>query len=266
MKQPPQWLLKWGLGIILLTTWALGTLPLAQAQTAPPLALSKAVAAPAVVGDTLTYILTITNTGHSPLSGVRVADNTPDGTTLFGLSGPSGWLMTSPGQGQVGQVAWQAENALAPGEVATLQFMVKVELGAAGQIINDGYAARAEGWPEPVRGPTVITSLRAPTPTLIPPPTHTPQPTTTPTFTPSPALSQVEGSQVEGPTLTPVPAASLIAEATPTVVVTPRPTSPAAEAIIPNGGVESDSRVLVLIGLAVLVVLSLIFVVIKWRR
>jgi uncharacterized repeat protein (TIGR01451 family) len=267
MKQPPQWLLKGGLGAVLLAAWVLGAGPLAQAQTdstRPPLILSKTVmVSAAVAGETLTYNLTLTNTGQSSLSGVIVTDNTPVGTTLFGLNGPEGWLMTSPGQGQMGQVTWQTANAWPPGAGVILQFIVLVDPDTAGQIINDTYTARANGWSEPVRGPAVITALRAPTPTWTPPPTYTPAPTATPTFTP-PAPSQVEGSQGQQSTPTFMPVATLAAAS----AITPQPTSPApsaAKTIPPDAGAELNSQGLWVAGLAVAIVMALV-VVTRWRR
>jgi uncharacterized repeat protein (TIGR01451 family) len=204
-ERPAEARLKWGAVAVLLAGLLLYASPSATAQPAnarPPLALSKAASELAVAGDTLTYLLTLTNTGQSPLPGVVVKDTTPGGTTCFGVSGPAGWAMTTPGQGRAGQVVWRAESPLPPAEAATLRFIVTIAPGARGQIVNSDYEARAEGWAEPVSGPPVLTDLAAPTPTWTRPPLPTETlietPAVTATAPPGVTPGQVQVS-TEGP-------------------------------------------------------------------
>jgi len=203
--------LKWGWILLTVLWFYFVSVGLAgSAQNQPPLALTK-TASPgiAVTGDRLTYALTLTNTSSSPLTGITVTDVTPAGTTLFGLSGPPGWIMTSPGPNLTGSSAWRADHPLAPGEVVTLQLIVNILHDAPPRIVNDLYEARAEGWPEAVRGPAVVTLLATPTPTWTPPPrpvaaaTATPLPTQTPRPTPT-----VTASVVIISTPTPLPTAT----------------------------------------------------------
>lgn len=212
------------LTVLLLYAW-----PSAVAQSAggqPPLSLSKvATSDRAVVGDTLTYLLTLTNTGQSSLEGVVVEDRTPEGTACFGVSGPSGWAMSTPGKGQPGRAVWRAEKPLPPGQTVTLRFIVTVTSGGVGQIVNGEYSARAEGWDEPVGGPPVLTALDAPTPTL----TRPPLPTVTPTQKPVAMATAQPGVTSPPSEVTPAPVRPT------TRVSAPIPSTAPAQAKAPEG-------------------------------
>lgn len=206
--------------ILLLAVWLIVTWPAAAQSTedAPPLKLSqKATVDLAVAGDTLTYLLVLTNTGQMPLAEVVVSETTPAGTTLFGVNGPPGWMMTTPGQGRTGRVTWQAEDPVPPGAEVTLEFTITLNPNAAGPIVNNTYSAQVQGWSEPVNGPPIVTQLVSPTPTWTPPRVPTETPTKTPIGAPtklSPtrpvatatSLPNVVLEQPQSPTAMPSPA------------------------------------------------------------
>ncbi len=257
-KRPngPEQKVKWIIGAVLWAILLLYTSSFAAAQSnndRPTLALSKTtVSAVAVSGDTLTYVLTLTNTGKLPLAGVVVSDTTPPGTTLFGVSGPPGWVMTTPGQGRSGQVVWQAGQPMAGGEVVTLQFIVKVLPNAPGSIASDKYEARAEGRPEAVSGPPLITALVAPTPTWTPPPRPAAPLSTTPTVlpskspTPTLAASAARSEQVQTSPPSPVP-------------------SPGEGTISPNAAGEGGTGPVIWGGVIVLIIVLVVFLVARGR-
>jgi uncharacterized repeat protein (TIGR01451 family) len=225
------WRLKWGIGVAVLSILLLYASSFAAAQSIderPPLAISKIAASePAVAGDTLTYLITLTNTGQESLTGITVADETPAQTTLFGVSGPPGWMMTSPGAGQSGQVVWQAQAPLSPGQEVILELIVTVDSLADGPIINQTYTVQAEGWAGTVTGPPVITSLILPTPTWTPRVTPTEIPTETPTEKPVATATNL-------PTKTPTPTPSA------TVTSLPEATSDLTQSISPTPAVPVE--------------------------
>jgi len=170
---------------------------LAHAQS-PVLAISKSASPdPVVAGEKLTYVITITNTQSTALTGVVVRDMVPEHTTFSLVNSRGGqWIMRSPGGGKRGEVSWEAAEPLLPDQTAHLEMVVQVEEGWTGPIVNADYGATIEGLDEPVIGPPVTTHVVQPTPTTTPtpmptatpmPPTSTPTPTATPT--PRPATS-----------------------------------------------------------------------------
>lgn len=182
---------------------------LAHAQS-PVLTISKSASPdPVVAGERLTYVITITNTGDIPLTGVIVTDAVPANTTFVMVSSLDGdWLMGSPGRRNMGDVIWKAQAPLPPGQAAQLQFVVKTAPANSIPIVNSAYGAIADGWEaaatgEPLRTKVVLptpTAIATPTPTSTPmPPTSTPVSTATPTPQPAPST----------PTPSPTPAPPL---------------------------------------------------------
>lgn len=210
----------------------LGLASLAAAQSnedQPPLAFRiTPVTDQAVAGDRLTYLLTLTNTGSDALAGVTVTDETPAQTTLFGVSGPPGWMMTSPGAGRSGQVVWQAWEPFPPGQAVVLELIVTVDPLADGSLINNAYTAQAEGWAGTVTGPPVITDLIMPTPTRTPQVTPTQAPTETPT---KELVATATNLPTQTPTPPPAATATMLPEATSDLTqnISPTPATPVEE-------------------------------------
>ncbi|MBN1221349.1 MAG: DUF11 domain-containing protein [Anaerolineae bacterium] len=253
---------KWGIGMVLLFVLA-SVSSLVRAQTPddhPPLSISNVAATElAVAGDTLTYFITLTNTGQVPLEAVVVSDTAPTGTTVFGASGPSGWWTTTiSDQGQPEQVVWRIENPLLPGEAVTLQLMVTVAANAAGQIVNDGYEVRAAGWAKPVGGPPVLTRVIAPTPTR----TLQPLPTETPTQTPTVIPTKI-------PTMAPAATATAPLAVVPKQVQSPTPIPAPSSPNSPpeKTGIDTEMKIMIWLGLgALMIVLVIVFFVVKPRQ
>ncbi|MGY6652166.1 DUF7927 domain-containing protein [Amycolatopsis sp. TRM77291] len=99
--------------------------------TSPGYQLTKTVdLAEAIPGDTLTYQVTLRNTGVIPVPALTVRDTLPPGTT---------YVSSTPSKGTAsgtGPIDW-AVNGLAVGETATLTVRVKVEEAAIGkELVN----------------------------------------------------------------------------------------------------------------------------------
>jgi uncharacterized repeat protein (TIGR01451 family) len=174
---------------------------LAHAQS-PILAIGKSASPdPVVAGEKLTYVITITNTQSTALTGIVVRDMVPEHTTFSSVNSRGGqWIMRSPGRGKRGEVSWEAVEPLLPDQTAHLEMVVQVEEGGGGLVINADYEATIEGVDEPVIGQPVTTHVVQPTPTVTPTsmPTATPMP---PTFTPIPTVTPTP----QPATLTPTP-------------------------------------------------------------
>jgi hypothetical protein len=182
-----------------------------------------------------------------------VSDETPAGTTLFGVNSPPGWMMTSPGQGRTGQVTWQLVEPLPSDTTATLEFIVTINLDATGPIINDTYVAQVPGR-QAITGPPVITNLVLPTPTWTPPVAPPETPTETPTRAPT-----KEAPATPAASATSLPDVILEQAPSPTSTSAPTPGSP-----LPNSSGEGVG-IMVLGGL-VLVILALGLVFLISRR
>jgi uncharacterized repeat protein (TIGR01451 family) len=117
------------------TTTATGEADLSVAKTNTP--------DPAIAGDTLTYTLTITNSGPSQAIGVTLTDTLPAEVT-FGSA--------TPGQGtgcsEAGGVVTCHLGDLAPGAVATATIVSNVDPAARGTITNTANVAGTDPDPD----------------------------------------------------------------------------------------------------------------------
>ncbi|MCP4544049.1 MAG: DUF11 domain-containing protein [Chloroflexi bacterium] len=183
---------------VVMALWLVGTAAVwAQQPTDnPPLAIAKHFSPdPVPAGEEITYQLTITHTGDSPLTGVTVTDIVPPQTTFVMTSVPGDdWWMQTPQTGEQGEIAWRLVGPLTPGQVTHLHFVVLTKPNNADPIIGPGCRVTIEGW-DTMTGEAVTTQVILPVWATLPPPT--PVPTLAPLTTP------LESSTDNTPTATP---------------------------------------------------------------
>ena len=179
---------------------AMPLIPSAVEVQSPPLTVSKSASPdPVVAGEELTYIITITHTGHVPLTGVVMTDVVPGHTTFVLVSGRGGdWWMQTPPLGRQGEIVWKLDGPLASGQVSHLRFVARAETANAEPIVSQGCQVMAEGWDTMV-SEAVTTQVLLPSPTATPLPTPVP-PTATPTPGPTPVPPTARPSPTFSPT------------------------------------------------------------------
>ena len=92
-------------------------------------------------GDTVAYLITVTNSGPDDATGVQVTDLLPAGLTFVSGSPTQGTYHAGPGLWDVG--------SLAAGETAVLQIRASVNSGTAGTTITNGASVSGEDQTDP---------------------------------------------------------------------------------------------------------------------
>jgi uncharacterized repeat protein (TIGR01451 family) len=182
-------------------------------------------------GPRISYVITLTNQGTMPLTGVVVSDTLPAGATLLYFATPDGgkWSSTQRSTANGPVALWVNEAPLLSGQSARLTYVVQLTWKDAppGRIEKRTAIARAAEAESSPAQDTVTALMIDPTPTQLPSPTSAPALTPTP---PPPietsipvAPSLVPTLQTEKPTATPNITSSLMPQATMTVVPTAVP-------------------------------------------
>jgi uncharacterized repeat protein (TIGR01451 family) len=85
-------------------------------------------------GDNLTYIITYINDSTTPISNLKVNDNTPSYTTFVSAACGSplpnnltACNITSPSVGGTGAIQWTFTGTLSPSQTGTVTFVVKIQ-------------------------------------------------------------------------------------------------------------------------------------------
>ena len=107
-------------------------------NTAADLTVTKTVGAPAAApGDTVTYLVTVTNHGPGDMNTIRVDDFLPSGLTHVANTPSQGSYTPLNGRWVVG--------TLAGGVAATLGIQARVNAGSSGSIVNTASSAVFDG-------------------------------------------------------------------------------------------------------------------------
>jgi uncharacterized repeat protein (TIGR01451 family) len=96
---------------------------------------------PVVAGETLTYTLTVTNSGPSDATGVDVVDTLPSGVSFYSATPSQGWYNSVTGSWTVGSVP--------DGGSATLTLVVTVDPSTRGTLSNTADVSGDETDPTP---------------------------------------------------------------------------------------------------------------------
>jgi uncharacterized repeat protein (TIGR01451 family) len=194
---------------------------------------------PVLVGNNVTYTLTVTNEGPSVAMGVTVVDTLPASMTFVSATPSQGACPTTPPVGSSGTVTCNL-GTIGVTSMATITIVVATTMG--GMPTNVATVAGDQYDPD-LSNNTAMATTHVQTPTATPTntPTNTPTPTSTPTVTPT-ATATPTATSTATPTSTPTPTPTAIATATrtPTATVTlvpvpcaPRP--PVRVDVAPNG-------------------------------
>jgi len=128
-------------------------------STIPGLFVSGSGPASVAAGGNLTYTLTYTNGGSSPLSGVVVELNTPPGATFASLAA-AGLTCTAPAVGAAGTVTCAVPGSVAAGASGSFTITVKVDAGAAygSTVVEGNFDTYATGV-SPLLGNKILTTV-----------------------------------------------------------------------------------------------------------
>lgn len=129
----------------LMLLFVLATTSVASAQVETDLRITKTAGQAAVEpGTVLVYSLLIENIGTEQARLVVVEDTVPLQTTFLPEQSTGGWSCTVPDAG--GTCRWEVpgEGRLAPGGAFELQFAVRLDLSAAGQLSNTAQVTSIE--------------------------------------------------------------------------------------------------------------------------
>ena len=131
-----------------------------EVKPAADLTMAKAADATTVtVGQTVTYRITVRNTGPNQATGVTVADQLPDGLTFLSANGTPGSYDPATGQWTVGD--------LADGATATL--VLRAKATKAGRISNTATATSNEKDPDTTNNADTVTVCVEPAPSCCDP-------------------------------------------------------------------------------------------------
>jgi uncharacterized repeat protein (TIGR01451 family) len=86
---------------------------------------------PVSAGSTITYTITLTNSGGAAAASVSLTDVVPSNTTFASFTAPGGWTPSTPSVGGTGTVS-ATNPSLAAGGTATFTLVVTVGAGVAG--------------------------------------------------------------------------------------------------------------------------------------
>jgi uncharacterized repeat protein (TIGR01451 family) len=141
---------------------------------------------PVNAGGTLAYFISVTNAGQSTASAVVMVDQLPAGVTF---------ISATPSMGSCNFVTCNL-GSMAPGQVATITVLVRVNPGTTGTILNT--ACVSTSTPES----NTANNCDDETTTIVPaPPTPSPSPTPPPgpTPTPGPPRTDLQIVKVDSP-------------------------------------------------------------------
>jgi uncharacterized repeat protein (TIGR01451 family) len=139
----------------------------AGSSTSADIALTKSGAPdPVVAGNSITYSITVTNSGPDDGTSIVLTDSVPVNTTFQAIASPPGWTCTTPAVGGTGAVNCTNPN-LASAEMANFSFEVQVTPATSGGTVITNTASASSAVPDvnPANNSASTTTLVAGSPT-----------------------------------------------------------------------------------------------------
>lgn len=102
----------------------------------PDVTVAKEVSGAAVAGADLTYLITVSNAGDAPASGVKLTDVLPANTSFVSFNAPAGWTVTAPQAGATSGTITADKTTDLANEAAVFTFVVHVGADVTGTINN----------------------------------------------------------------------------------------------------------------------------------